>query len=597
MLKPDERQHLMELLRPPIGCKLDAAVGTTYSLDLISALMLPLSFAFLCNRFTSSTGCQHIAVKANTRCSREFGGVREQPGNGRKMSGSQPEKPRALNRQKVASVDRGSTPAQCILANGTKLLLPQPLMSQVSPGDELVFSLSADAVDSAAELNVIRRPGMGAREFYHGAIDYAAAPKADKRGQWFVSAAVRGPGLGLRSIFLPCSVLSQYFYRIAGNDGDPPSSTFYDLLHISPTASYSELRVGFQLRQLELRQAGVAPAELAALERAFNIVGEPELRAVYDSLLRDPSSPAVFPYGGFGMITAAGERSRDGATFFVQRILLFVPECRQRGFRAPLRQCDFYDDYALYRDARRRLELWLDHALLHAVWDAAWNQWKHLLPTKMQVEATFVQCGKYRQQRGEWALLRWEQALPSHLHLKLPADFERQVSAAKTAFHRFGQYSTALEKIRLRLKFHAMERAELEKLCVEFQMPADFDVAQINWRPDYDPFYYQQLVRRARRTYLFRDEYIFDLEKAIVVETPQMGHATYLFAKPRAMETFLHLYTTNSKEDIRRNRNNLAERLGFLGRIIHGSNPRAWLKELKQSIGEKIDFATAVAEG
>ena len=37
---------LLELLRPPAGCKLDVAVGTTYSLDLISALMLPLSFAF-----------------------------------------------------------------------------------------------------------------------------------------------------------------------------------------------------------------------------------------------------------------------------------------------------------------------------------------------------------------------------------------------------------------------------------------------------------------------------------------------------------------------------------------------------------------------
>ena len=46
MLRPDERQHLLELLRPPPGCKLDLAVGTTFSLDLISALMLPLSFAF-----------------------------------------------------------------------------------------------------------------------------------------------------------------------------------------------------------------------------------------------------------------------------------------------------------------------------------------------------------------------------------------------------------------------------------------------------------------------------------------------------------------------------------------------------------------------
>ena len=46
MLRPDERQHLLELLRPPDGCQLDVAVGTTFTLDLISALMLPLSFSF-----------------------------------------------------------------------------------------------------------------------------------------------------------------------------------------------------------------------------------------------------------------------------------------------------------------------------------------------------------------------------------------------------------------------------------------------------------------------------------------------------------------------------------------------------------------------
>jgi hypothetical protein len=46
MLKPDERSHLLELLRPPAGCHFDCAVGTTFSLDLISALTLPLSFAF-----------------------------------------------------------------------------------------------------------------------------------------------------------------------------------------------------------------------------------------------------------------------------------------------------------------------------------------------------------------------------------------------------------------------------------------------------------------------------------------------------------------------------------------------------------------------
>ena len=97
-------------------------------------------------------------------------------------------------------------------------------------------------------------------------------------------------------------------------------------------------------------------------------------------------------------------------------------------------------------------------------------------------------------------------------------------------------------------------------------------------------------------SYLFRDEYIFDVEKAVVVETPQLGHATYVFAKPRSMDSFLALYTKMTKDDIRRNRNNAAERLGFLGRVIHGTNPRAWLKEVRQRMGEGIEYTAAVAE-
>src|SRR5215469_6653376 len=112
-------------------------------------------------------------------------------------------------------------------------------------------------------------------------------------------------------------------------------------------------------------------------------------------------------------------------------------------------------------------------------------------------------------------------------------------------------------------------------------------------RPDYDPFFYQQLLRRARRIYLFRDEYIFGLEKAVVVQTPQLGNATYLFAKPRNMDRFLADYTQVSKDDIRCNRDNIGERLRFLSRVIHGNNSRKWVKELRVRIGETTDFAAA----
>lgn len=45
MLEPKDRQTLLQLLRPPLGCHFDCAIGTTYSLDLIALLTTPLAMA------------------------------------------------------------------------------------------------------------------------------------------------------------------------------------------------------------------------------------------------------------------------------------------------------------------------------------------------------------------------------------------------------------------------------------------------------------------------------------------------------------------------------------------------------------------------
>ncbi len=47
------------------------------------------------------------------------------------------------------------------------------------------------------------------------------------------------------------------------------------------------------------------------------------------------------------------------------------------------------------------------------------------------------------------------------------------------------------------------------------------------------------------------------------------------------MTELLALYSRVTKDDIRHNRGNVAERLGFLGRLIHGVSPGPWLRELK----------------
>jgi len=498
-------------------------------------------------------------------------------------------------RERVTSLQLQQDSVACELSNRNRLLVSRLLAKHIAVGDEITFSVATEDGRRTEVLITKKGASSATRHVYQAAIGYVSHPRQDKRNEYFVAAEVQRGSLGINSIFLPCEVLREYFYRLPRSNDKADHPTLYDILRIPASASIAELRVAFKLRDLEFRTSGVPHSQRVALERAFNIVGLPELRACYDALLADPEAPVVFPYGGYGSILVAGEPSRDGHTFFARRILAFSPELHRRRFHVPLRRCDFYDDRALCRDTRRKLEFWLDPAAIHTLWDRTWNQWKHLLGTKIEVEGTFVQTGKYRKRHGEWEHVTWETALPSRLEVNLPADFQQQVERARTTYHRIGQYSRALDQIRLRLEHRALERAELERMCSVLRLPGDFDVAQISWRPDYDPFFYRQLSRRARRIYLFRDEYIFDVEKAVVVETPQLGHATYVFAKPRSMDSFLALYTKITKDDIRRNRNNAAERLGFLGRVIHGTNPRAWLKEVRQRVGEGIDFA-AMAE-
>src|SRR6516162_6224344 len=437
-------------------------------------------------------------------------------------------------RQRVAHINRLSDPPECLLTSGSKVTLAPLIAAHIAPGDDVSFPLADSSIATAEILVTKNSLASSGRDVYQAPIGYVTQPKKDKRDEFFVAAEVCPANLGISSIFLPCKTLREYFYRIRETEGSTGAQTLYDVLQVPCTASPGELRVAFKLRQLELEAKHCPRSEYVLLERAFNILGDPGLRACYDALLKYPDAPALFPYGGFGSLLVSGELSRDAQTFFARRIIAFLPEWERRRFHAPLRKCEFYSDRALYRDIRRRLELWIDPAVLHQVWGASWNRWKHLLGAKMEVNATFVKSGKYRWHRSDWQLVTWETALPSRLEIKLPGDFAQQIEVAKRTYHRFGQYAAALDKIRSLVERKPIEKAEIERMLATMNVPGDFDIAQISWRPDYDSFFYQQLSRRARRIYLFRDEYIFELERAVVVETPQLGNATYLFASLKA---------------------------------------------------------------
>jgi hypothetical protein len=322
---------------------------------------------------------------------------------------------------------------------------------------------------------------------------------------------------------------------------------------------------------------------------------QPDIRACYDALLRDPEAPVLFPYGGFGSLLIAGELARDGRVFFGHRIVSFLPIMSTRRFRAAMRRIDFQNGHAVFRDARRRILVQLDPVVLPVGFDATWNQWKHLLGAKIGIDAECVATGKYRFDSGDWSLITWHTALPSRTRVSLTADTRDHIRLAQATWHRFGVYSAALEQIRALLQREPIERRELDRLCAELGIPGDFDVAQISWKPDYDRFFYDQLRKRSRKMYLFRDEYIFETEQAIVVEVPELGHATYVFSKSESPDAFVRSYARISRDDIRKNRNGIAERLRFIGRVMHGRNPRTWLQEIRRRVGEPVDYVALSA--
>ncbi len=513
------------------------------------------------------------------------------------MSAAVPVSPRApqnvCQRDVVKTNPKGSK-TECLFANGASILVSNFLASFVRAGDELLFPLDHEAAKSGTQIYIRRtHPEERGWDVFQAEIDYATQPRKDKRNNLFVSAELPDSQLGISTINLRCEVMRDYFYVGNRRLGWNRQPTFYELLRVNPKVSPAELRLAFKLRTLELSTVHTPTGDLRALNRAFNILARPELRACYDALLNDATSPALFPYGGFGSLLVAGDVSHDGSTFYASRILSFLPVQKFKHFRAPLRKVAFYNDRAIYRDSHRKLDILFDQTLLPLLWDSSWNQWKHLLAGKISLRATFLQSGKYQHRAGAWHLVKWQTALPSRIEVALPANITEQIAESQQTYHRFGQFADALDQIRTRIVVAPVERADLQKHCTELGIPADFDISLITWKPDYDAFYYKQLCSRARRLYLFQSEYIFDLEQAVIVETPQLGHATYLFSKPASMSEFLAIYGSVTKDDIRHNRGNVAERLGFLGRLIHGSNPRPWLKELKLRLGESLDYAEA----
>jgi hypothetical protein len=160
---------------------------------------------------------------------------------------------------------------------------------------------------------------------------------------------------------------------------------------------------------------------------------------------------------------------------------------------------------------------------------------------------------------------------------------------------RLGQRYDAIARIRQRLEREPWEHRDLSDHCRKLRLPSDFDVFQLCWQPDYDRFFFDQLKKRSINIFLFRSEFIFELARTVVAEVPRLGNATYVFTRPADIREFVWRYAATAREDIRRNRGNIATELGFIGRVMHGNHPRKWLDDLRARIGEPIDYTVVVA--
>ncbi len=431
----------------------------------------------------------------------------------------------------------------------------------------------------------LTRPADRQATVIHTRVGYVPLPKPDKNGDPGVWISLDQSRLNLKALYLPCPVIRDYFFVPDRGSAWNRRRTLYQELGVSQQSTFADLSTAFRVRRLELERQKNKEA-VTALERVYNLLAIPPLRAAYDELLLDSDRAIEFPGAGFGTLLVGGIRRAD--TFFVERILSFRPDRTRQTFAVPFRKIEFCASYAVIRDPRQKKEVFLDPHSLGLKWDPTWNQWRQYIGRKIQISAECIRTGRFQKTADTWDYSDWYTALPSRTTALIPDDLRNDIEKARTAHHRFGRFRSDIEVLREKIRRQPMEAREAKRLCWDRGLPGDFDVRLVIWKPEFEEFYYEKLSRHATLTYLWRDEFIFELEHAVVVEIPQTGRASYIFKRPQALEAWLSHYTKTSRAEIRKNQANAAESLGFIGRVVHGTKPQNWWKDILAKTGESI---------
>ena len=466
-------------------------------------------------------------------------------------------------------------------------LLPAFLRRHIRADDQVLVSRSDEA------LVLVRSTSGRRRDLLHARIGPVTRPKRQAQGDgWIVRASIEVAN-GLNSVCLSGDSVVRYFYQPHGSSG---GDNLYSVLRAEPYASTSDLRLAWRLH-------GVSSAvtndnsHRGQAERAFNVLANPDVRPRYDAFLTDPDFMLPFPYGGCGQVLVSGNLSKDESTFFADSILAFKPQMQSKKVKVLLRQCEFLPDRVTLLDSRRKLEIWLDSGLLNGLAsDATWNRWKQWLRSRLDVHATFVRSSKYRFVNGEWTIKTWWTALPARISVAVPAALHEDIARAQAIHELLGRHAEILSRLREQVSRQPVEVSVVQGWLDQLGASTHLRPEYITWQPDYEESYFAQLRKRARTWFLFREEYLFVLPHAIVLETPSPGHASYIFALPENVESFLRRYSAVSRNHIRQNKANVAAELGFIGRVVRGTKRKRWLTDLLKLAGEQANYLDAVED-
>lgn len=391
----------------------------------------------------------------------------------------------------------------------------------------------------------------------------------------------------LQSLSIAATAIRSYFFGV--DDLDGRIETLYEVLHVDQQVTMSDLMVAWRLRRAELTIGESTISQKRRAERAFNILALPELKNGYDQLLKHQDAAPLFPFGGAGTLLLEGQFLAGDRTFVGHRILDFIPERKEQKLSLLLRCAEFFEDRIEIRDPRRRIQVFMDVRLSADVKaDQSWNVWKHWIRSRLEVEATFVTSVKERLDQGARIVSKWSVALPSRLRVTVPEGLMADIECARAFYDLLGRHSDLIRQISAQIDSSPAEHCLVEKWFRDFNAEHELRPQHVNWQPDYDDFYFEELRKRSKTWFLFREEYLFVWHKILIAEIPSLGHATYLFLRPQSLEEFLAEYAKTARDEVRRNLDEIASRLGFIGRVVRGRRKMRWLNEVLTRAGEQV---------